>query len=259
MTVSHWRAAAVLSGGLILLPLQAAHPASTASATRHAASHASVQPQSVAALRNMSAYLRSLQSFQIRVATQRDEIDANGKKVRFNGTIDYRVRKPDRFTIVSNETGRMRELFYDGKTLTLFTPSNGFYANVQAPPTIRETLRLAADRYEIHPPLVELFKWGTGEDTASELQSGRRVGVTLVNGQPSDEYAFRSKTGVAWRIWIAQGDKPVPVRVALTPSRGPRLEFRADLTWTPSQQFADNTFIFVPPAGSRQIGIASNQ
>jgi hypothetical protein len=257
MTASHWRAAAALSGGLLLAPLQAVQ-----AVPAHHPRHVAVQPQSVQALRNMSAYLRSLDSFQIRVATQRDETDPRGRKVRNIGTVDYKVRKPNRFSIVSNEQGRMRELFYDGKTLTLFTPSTGFYANVPAPPTIRETLRLAADRYDIHPPLVDLFKWGSGEDEADQLRSGHFVGTTLVNGQPSNEYAFRSKTGVDWKIWIAQGAKPVPVRVAMEGSRharGPRLEFQADLTWTPSQQFADNAFVFQPPAGSRQIGIASNQ
>jgi hypothetical protein len=257
MTATHWRAAAVLSGGLLLLPVQAAISASE-SASHHAVSHSAVQPQSVQALRNMSAYLRTLQSFQIQVDTTREEVDEKGQKVKYSGTIVYKVRRPDRLSIKSDEDKRERELYYDGKTLTVFTPNNGFYASVPAPPTIRQTLTLAADRYNIHPPLVELFKWGNGEDGAKDLTSGRWVRTAIVNGQSTDEYAFRQK-GVDWRIWIQRGPTPLPVRVVIE-SRAPEpLAYHGNLAWSTNQPFADNAFAFRPPAGAKQIGIASNQ
>jgi hypothetical protein len=36
-------------------------------------------------------------------------------------------------------------------------------------------------------------------------------------------------------------------------------QFRADLNWNTAAQFADNTFVFQPPADAKQIGIASLQ
>lgn len=251
------RAAALLSGGLLLIPIQATYAAPVSA---RSSAHASrIDPQAVQALRNMSAYLRTLDTFQIHVATDRQEIDERGRKRNWAGTIDYMVRRPNGLLIRSNETGRMRELVYNGKTLTLYTPSVGYYAQVPAPPTIRQTLALAADRYDVHPPLVDLFKWGEGEHDARSLTSARFVRADAVDGQPADEYAFTRK-GVAYRIWIAQGARPVPLRVTVTGVNQPeRLTFKADLAWTTTTQFADNTFDFQPSAGSRQIGIASSQ
>jgi hypothetical protein len=211
----------------------------------------------VQALRNMSAYLRTLSNFQIRAVTDREEVGPLGQTIHNTGTIDYKVRVPTGFVVRSNEGGRQRELVYDGKTLTLFTPNSGFYAHVPAPPTIRQTLALAADRYDIHPPLVELFRWSAGDAHERKLTSARWVGPAVVNGQPVDEYAFR-QPGRAWRIWIAQGSRPVPVQIAVTGVDQPkRLTFKSNLAWNTGAQFAENTFAWSPPAGARQIGIAS--
>lgn len=277
MIAPHWRVAAALSGGLLLLPLEAAHNAAAQQAPAPRAplpgrapqppsiqprggapaSARAVQPQAVQALRNMSAYLRTLGSFEVRVSTTRDELDANGQKLQFVGNLDYKVRRPNGFVITSDESGRTRQLLYDGKTLTLFTPSTGFYARVSAPPTIRQTLTLAADRYDIRPPLVDLFKWGEGDDGVRRLTSGYRVGEATVEGQLADQYAFR-QSGVDWQIWIARGARPLPLRVAVTSTAEPeRPTFNADLSWKTREQFADNTFAFHPPASAVQIGIAS--
>lgn len=262
MTASHWRAATLVSASLLLVPLQAANSAQRHHHRRAAATQTQAQrvdPQSVQALRNMGAYLRTLTNFEIRSDTARDEVDQSGQKLQFFGTIDYKVRRPNGLVIRSNEERRQRELVYDGRTLTIFTPEKGYYAQIAAPPTIRETLDLAADRYDIHPPIVDLFKWGTGDEGLNKLTSGRRVGDAIVNGQSADHYAFRQK-GVDWQIWIAKGDKPLPLRVVVTSTSDPvQPQFRASLSWNTAAQFADNTFDFRPPADARQIGIASIQ
>jgi hypothetical protein len=250
-----------MSGGLLLItPLQAT-PSAAASAPAHASRSATrsraVDPRALEAVRNMSAYLRTLSSFQIQATTSRDEIGLRGQKVSYTGTIDYKVRRPNGFVVQSNEAGRQRKLVYDGKTLTLFTPNNGYYASVPAPPTIRETLAVAADRYDIHPPLVELFKWSAGDVHEHKITSARWVGPVVVNGQSADEYAFRGR-GRSWRIAIARGPRPVPLRISVTGTDQPkRLTFTSNLAWNTDTQFAQNTFAFQPPPGARQIGIAT--
>lgn len=264
MIASRWRAALLVSGGLLLMPLQAAHsetqsapPGASRTHSRTAARARAVDPRALQAVRNMSAYLRTLSSFQIQVATNREEIGPRGQTIHYTGTIDYKVRRPNGFVVHSNEAGRQRELVYNGKTLTVFTPNTGYYANVPAPPTIRQTLALAADRYDIHPPLAELFKWSAGDVRERRLTSARWVGTRVINGLPVDEYAFR-RPGRSWRIGIVRGPNPVPVMIAVTSTDTPKpLTFKANLAWKTSTQFAENTFAFNPPAGSRQIGIAS--
>jgi hypothetical protein len=114
---------------------------------------------------------------------------------------------------------------------------------------------MAQDKYGVDLPLADLFTWSEGDDRARSLTSAHFIGQDQVNGQTANHYAFR-QPGVDWQIWIADGDKPAPLRVVIVASDDPaRPQFQADLAWDTAPQFADNAFAFTPPANARQIQI----
>jgi hypothetical protein len=148
-----------------------------------------------------------------------------------------------------------RQYVYDGKTLTVFDPKTGYYAKVQAPPTIHAALEMASEKYGVTLPLADLFTWSEGDDNAKALTSAHFIGKTRIAGQDANHYAFR-QAGIDWQIWIADGDKPAPLRVLLVASDDPaRPKFQADLVWDTAPQFVEDTFVFAPPANSRSIDI----
>lgn len=234
-------------------PATAKPPAAAPSRTVNPA----VDKDALAALSKMSAYLRTLQAFEVTGQTVREVVDDTDQKLQLLGTTSYKVRRPNGFAIEIAEDRKVREVFYDGKTLTLFAPRMGYYASVAAPPTIHQVLKLAAEKYDISVPLEDLFIWGTDEDWRGDLTYGYVVGYSRVAGQDADQYAFRQK-GVDWQIWIARGDRPVPLRVVITSTSDPaRPQFESSLTWDTAPQFAANAFAFTPPAGATPIVIKS--
>ena len=54
-----------------------------------------------------------------------------------------------------------RKLFYDGKTVTLWTPAQKYYSTVQFDGTLGELVNRLEDRYDVQIPLSDLFLWGT--------------------------------------------------------------------------------------------------
>src|SRR5690348_5913704 len=60
----------------------------------NAADPPKVDPDAIAALDKMGAYLRTLDSFQIKTDTLTDAVLDNGQKVQFAGNADYKVRRP---------------------------------------------------------------------------------------------------------------------------------------------------------------------
>jgi hypothetical protein len=232
-------------------PLRPAAPAQTR------AINPAVDRGALEALNKMSAYLRTLPTFQVTSQTVREVVDDSDQKLQLLGSTSYKVKRPDSFIIEIAEDRKVRQVFYDGKTLTLFSPRMGYYASVPAPPTIAGVLKLAADKYDISVPLEDLFVWGTDADWRGDLTYGYVVGYSRVAGQDADQYAFRQK-GVDWQIWIARGDKPVPLRVVITAADdAARPQFESSLTWDTAPQFAANTFAFTPPAGATPIVIKS--
>ena len=242
-----------LSVGVSAAPAQTAN-AATAHATAAAAQVVSsrVDPNTLNALNTMAAYLRSLPAFSVRSDTARDEVNGNGQKLQFLGTVTYQARRPDGLTVETAEDRRDRKFYYDGKTLTIYAPRMDYYATAPAPATTVAMLDWAAKTYGIVLPLEDLFLWGTAEDRRSDLTAGYWIGPALINGQPADQYAFR-QNNLDWQIWIARGDKPLPLRVVVTSSYDQEPQFSSSLTWDTAPAFTDETFKFTPPASAKLI------
>jgi len=223
----------------------------------NAAEPPKVDPNSLAALDKMGAYLRTLGSFQIKTDTLTDAVLDNGQKVQFAGSADYKVRRPSAFAVTVADDRKVRQFLYDGKTFTIFSPRMGFYATVPAKPTIREMMATAYDKFKIELPLADLFRWGTDDDHRDKITSGVAVGYAKINGVDADQYAFR-EGNIDWQVWIQRGDKPLPLKIVITDTSDNAMpEYGAVLHWTTAAKFNDATFAFNPPKDAKKITIAS--
>ena len=216
---------------------------------------AQVDPNAVDALTRMSAYLRSIPAFQITLRTQRDDVDVYGQLITLGGGAIYKVRRPDAFFIDLALPSMPAKYVYDGKTVTVYDARTNSYAKVQAPSTIRATLELAEQKYGATVPLDDLFTWSEGDARGKTLTSAHFIGKAQIAGKTANHYAFR-QPGRDWQIWIADGDKPAPLRVSIVASDDPaRPHFQADLSWDTAPKFAPNAFAFAPPPNARAVDV----
>jgi hypothetical protein len=216
-------------------------------------SPAQVEPKAVDALTSMSAYLRSIPAFQINMQTQSDDVDVYGQLVTVSGGGTYKVRRPDAFSIDLAMPSLAGRYVSDGKTVTIYDAKSGNYVKDPASSTIRGTLQLAKLKYGASVPLEDLFTWSEGDARSKALTSAHFVGKTQIAGQPANQYAFR-QPGIDWQIWIADGDKPVPLRVIIVPTDDPaRPQFQTDLSWDTNPHFAQEAFAFSPPPNARVV------
>jgi hypothetical protein len=238
---------------MIAAALACAAIAAPAAAQPTSAASASVEPKAVEALARMSTYLRSIPAFQIALQTQRDDVDIYGQLITLSGAATYKVRRPNAFSIDLALPSQAGQYVYDGKTVSVYDAKTGAYSKTPAPSTIRATLELAAQKYGATLPLEDLFTWSEGDDRAKVLTSAHFIGKDQIRGQTANHYAFR-QPGVDWQIWIADGDKPTPLRVTIVSSSDPaRPQFQADLTWETAPQFAADAFFFAAPANARVV------
>jgi hypothetical protein len=244
--------AASLGCGAIAAHLEA-QAAETKAATATQSKAAQVDPKAVAALAQMSAYLRSIPNFQITLQTQRDDVDVYGQLITLSGGATYKVRRPDAFAIDLALPALAGQYVYDGKTVSVYDAKAGSYATYPAPQTIRETLELAEDKYGATVPLDDLFRWSAGDDRTKVLTAAHFIDKVQLGSQTANHYAFR-QPGIDWQIWIADGDKPLPLRVIIVASDDPaKPQFQADLAWDTSPQFSQTAFAFTPPPNARAI------
>ena len=243
--------AALLAGNAYAQPAPA--PAAPAGAA-----DSDIDPDAIEALRRMSAYLGTQTSFELKSSGAFDLVLDDGQRLQFGDNATFKVRRPNGFVIERVGDYKDRRFTYDGKQLTVSSPRTAYYAQVEAPPTIRETLALAADRYGIELPLTDLFRWSEpGGGRADDIQEALYVGPALIDGTRTDHYAFR-EAEVDWQIWIAQGDSPVPRKIVITDRTDPSSpQYTATLSWNFRPAFDAQTFVFQAPAGALPIRLTA--
>lgn len=217
----------------------------------------SVDPQALAALKRMSAYLQTLPAVQLTSNASLDVVTQQGQRVQLDGVVDYKIKRPNAFVIDMNSDQKKRRFYYDGKQFTVYGPTMGYYATAAAPPTIRETLAAIDAKYGIELPLEDLFRWNdpTG-NPAENLISGFPVGTATIDGVETEHYAFRQKD-VDWQIWIQKGAQPLPRKVVIvdrTDEAHPT--YTARLSWNVNPSFTADEFAFRPAKDSKQIRLS---
>lgn len=226
--------------------------ASAPEAEAPAAPAATRDADAIAALEKMGQALRGLQQFGLEADTSTDYVTDGGQKVTVDGTASYRVRMPDRFVSTVANDRQQREFYYDGKSLTLWSPKLKYYTVIEPVPDTIGGLVTEAAAKGIQFPLPDLFLWGTPQAPLESVTSAVLVGPALVDGEQTDHYAYR-QPGVDWQVWISR-ETSLPAKVAITGLADPALpSYSAQLHWSPGEASADGAFAFKPPVDARRI------
>ena len=213
-----------------------------------------IEPGALQALQRMGAYLGTLTAFEVRSQTSLDVVTVSDQRVQLDGVVTYKVRRPDGFVIDVDSDLKKRRFIYDGKKFTVVAPKLDYYAQVSAPPTIRETLQAISDRFGISLPLQDLFRWNDPASARSDrLDSAFKVGTATIDGVETDQYAFR-EADVDWQVWIRQGSEPLPLKVVIVDRTDPaNPAYTARLNWNVSPTLTPADFTFQPDKGAKQI------
>jgi hypothetical protein len=249
----------LILGASLVLGLASPPGMASAAPQAPAATASEIEPEAIQALTRMSAYLTTLTTFEISANTTLDLVTTDGQIVKLDGVTRYTVRRPDAFVVDMATPWKVRRLIYDGKTLILSAPELGYYAKVDAPATIRETMDAAESRYGLYVPLQDLFRWTdpSQRDTTESLQSAMALGPTKIDGVEAEHYAFR-EGDIDWQIWIQTGERPVPIKIVIIDRRDEaRPQYEARLRWNPSPHVTSATFAFQPGPDVKLIKLTS--
>lgn len=216
-----------------------------------------VDPATVRALAEMSAYLQSLKSFELTSRTSLDLVTFDDQKIQLDGTATYKVRKPDAFVIDVVSDDWNRRYIYRGQEFTQYAPKLGYFSTWQAPATIKETIADAEDRFGISLPLDDLFRWAEPEGARADmLESAYMVGAETIEGVKTRHYAMREGL-IDWQVWIEQGAKPLPRKVIIIDRSDPaHPAYIARLTWKLNPRLTDRDFAaYMPGKDAKRIRI----
>jgi hypothetical protein len=210
-------------------------------------------PDALAALDKMGIALRNLKFVSVTGDVTTDQVLVSGQKIQFGGTIDITAIRPDKLKMVIKSDHQVREIYYDGKAVTVFAPAKGLYASAPAPASIGEALKAAKSKYDFELPLADLFLWGTDPTLTERVKSGFDAGPETIKGVAVEHYVFRQEN-VDWQVWISSDGLPLKLVITSTDDSS-QPQYTSVLTWNKDAPPA-NSFAFVAPADAHRIALA---
>ena len=229
---------------LIAVALAMAGSAFAQEAAPAAPAASAVDPKAMEALDRMGKALRAMGPFSVHADSTAELVLEDGEKVEFGGAVDYQVVPPNKLHASLVSDRREREFYYDGKTLTIYAPTSGFYATLPAPDTLRGLVDKAQNEYGIEMPLADLFLWGTDAAPTSQIKSATYIGRARVDGVPVAQFAYR-QADTDWQVWLDKDALPRKLVIVDT-STAERPEYTAQLDWTKGETVSNDAFAFKP-------------
>jgi hypothetical protein len=246
----------ILLLGLLAMSLAAPSAfAQTAPAGAEKPAANAVDPASIQALKDMGAYLLTLQRFEVSTELTGEDVLADGQKLQHTATADLDVQRPNKVRVLMKSARNERQLTYDGKTLSLYTPAQKYYGTLELEGTLGDVIERLEGQYGMQIPLDDLFRFGTPAAQFDKFESAMNAGQDFVDGDLCDHYAYRVGK-IDWQIWITTGSKPLPRKIVITNRTDEaRPQSVQMIDWNLKPTFKDAVFKFTPPKGSSKIEI----
>jgi len=239
----------ILALSLLAMAMALAAP----SANAQTAPAAAVDPASIQALKDMGAHLQTLKRFSVATEVTGERVLADGQKLQHTATAKMNVQRPNKIRALMKSARSTREIIYDGKSVTLFTPAQKYYSTVAFTETIGGLIDKLEARFGVEMPLSDLFLFGTPEAPLDKIESAMNAGQDFIDDDLCDHYAFRQGK-VDWQIWITVGSKPLPRKLVITNRADEaRPQSVHTIDWNLKPTFKDSVFTFTPPKGATKV------
>jgi len=213
-----------------------------------------VDPAATKILKRMTDYVGSLKQFSVRTQNTLEDVLDSGHRIDLDVSASVIVRRPNKLRAERKGDLVSQIFFYNGKTLTLYSPADKVYATEPAPGTIEGVLDFTRESLGLIVPVADLIYRNAYELLMQEVTFAAVIGKSAINGVKCDHLLF-SRPGVDFQVWVTEGDRPLPRKYVVTDTAtAARLSVVSVMSdWNVAPAVADDRFAFVPPKGTKPI------
>jgi len=166
-----------------------------------------LDPKAVELLKTMSSRLAAASSMSFTAITTYESPSIYGPALAFTTASEVTLQRPDKLRVITAGDGPATEFYFDGKTMTQFSPAENLVAVADAPPTVDAMLKALYDAAGTYFPFTDVVVADPYGDIAPTLTLASYIGQSkVVGGTTTDMVAYESE-GVFVQIWIGAEDK----------------------------------------------------
>ncbi len=180
-----------------------------------AAGDPEVDPEALQVLKSMTDYLGGLENFAMHTENSYEDVMDSGQKVMYDYSSSVVISRPDKLLAERTDGDVDQILVYDGAMLSIYESGHDIYAAIAAPDNLDDLLHFSRDALDLVPPVGDMVFSNAYELLTAGVTSGFVVGQAVIDGVSCTQLAFTTPV-VDWQVWVADGDKPLPVKYVLT-------------------------------------------
>ena len=213
-----------------------------------------LEPEALARLKAMSDLLKGARSLSFKATNVREQPSTDGQMLDFFSVSKVSASRPDKIRVDTRGDLHAASLWYDGKTVTIFSAKSTFYAQAPAPATIDETLVMLMDRFQMPLPAAGFLLKDPYAKMMEGVKTAFDAGESEVDGVLCRHLAF-SEEDADWQVWVENGAKPFPRRIAVTYKKAPGAPrvMTALSDWNLAPAIPAGEFVFTPPADAKKV------
>jgi len=205
-------------------------------------------------------FLKNQQSISVEMDITYDNVLTSGSKVQYSGYKKVSAQRPNMVRVDTVADQGNRSFYYDGKTITLFSPSLKVFASKEAPSNIDEMLNTIEEKLGFTIPMANLFTTNPCVILDNVVEQPLYIGSNLVNREETDHILIVTDD---WdgQVWISQNDPPLIKKAIVTYKNLPNSPQYTVLfsNWNFKPSFALDTFTFKPSEDNFKVEILPSE
>lgn len=166
-----------------------------------------LEPKAIDILKAMSAKLAAAHTMTFTALTTYESPARTGQPLAYTTLSEVTLERPDKLRVITPGDGPRSEFYYDGKTMTAYSPESGHVAIAAAPPTIDAMLAAADKDAAIYFSFSDVIVADPYKDIADGLKLAFFVGQSRVVGGTLTDIVVVANDTVQVQIWIGVEDK----------------------------------------------------
>ena len=206
-------------------------------------------------LKAMSDYLASRTTISAVFDTDVEIITPELQKVQFASSGTVQLSRPDKLHATRTGGYSDVELFFDGKTLTVYGKNTNSFVQLDAPGSIDKLIDLLRAK-GVAVPGADLLFSNAYETLMADVIDAKHIGRGVIGGIECEHLAFRNED-TDWQLWVEVGANPIPRKFVITSKAvaGAPQYTLVIKDWKTDAQMDPAIFAFKPPEGATKAGL----
>jgi len=170
-----------------------------AASTEVRAQATALDPAVTQILQRMTEYLGSLGQFSVHTQNTLEDMLDSGHRVDYDVSAKVIISRPNKLQAERKGDLIDQDFYYDGKTLTLYNPTDKVYATEPAPGTIEEVLDFTRESLGLMIPAADLIYRNAFPLLMQDVTLAKMVGKAVIGGVRCHHLLFSRPGGSTFR------------------------------------------------------------